>query len=230
VTWNGHRYEALWGRTLISLCSPRSAPDPGAARAEHWNATTLADKSLTSAAWLQEYRASRRDLITANEGHHAVSVVGLLPNAPNGEWAAVSAQIASMRSPVTFLSHLFCEISGRGHILIAETPISLDGFLGSAHSTQDQWLLLPAMALWLLNSRAAASAAVELFRVVDLWEELLGKRWELPPSRLRLSSDLGPFLPHARVPRRDTVETFLEAVQSQIVERHASRTSQKESR
>lgn len=49
------------------------------------------------------YLIERQAIITANSGSGWISVVSLLPRAPDGVWASVSHTLGSFESPERFL-------------------------------------------------------------------------------------------------------------------------------
>jgi hypothetical protein len=177
---------------------------------------------MNSSAWTVRYRDERRSIVAANRGFPAISVISLLPAAPEGVWSDVSSTLASLASPTEFLSNLFCELASGGHLEIGETRLTLDGFLGSAFSHQDPWLLIPAISLWIPALGAVADVAEDLLGIVRRWEDLLAMPIELPSSRVPPASELGAFLPHARVPRKHIADAFEGAVRLRLSARSRS--------
>ncbi len=88
-------------------------------------------------------------------------------------------------------------------------PLHLDGFLGSAFSVQDPWLLLPIIGVWLLLARDIPTAVEDFFASMQRCEQLT--RHSLSPSQCRLlpATGLRSFPPHGRVPRPAVVERLL---------------------
>lgn len=174
---------------------------------------------MSSNAWTVRYRDERRRIVAANRGYPAISVISLLPAAPEGVWSDVSNTLASLNSPTDFLSNLFCELTSAGSLDIGETRLTLDGFLGSAFSHQDPWLLIPAISLWIPALGAVADVAEHLLGIVGRWETLVAMPIELPSGRVPSASELGAFLPHGRVPRNHIAEAFERAVRLRLSER-----------
>lgn len=175
---------------------------------------------------LAAYRTARREIVAANEGSFRISLVGLLPNAPDGVWEAVSTTLAALDSPPQFLSHLCCElVLDRRSEVLGERPISLDGFLGNAGGELQPALLIPAIALWLASPDESPSVAREFVHTVELWELLTRRQLSTHALRLGRPNDLQAFVPWGRVPRRALGEEFVQYVTEGLENRwrHPSR-------
>jgi hypothetical protein len=180
------------------------------------------EQIMTPETWIEDYRRQRRQIVAANAGYTAISVIALLPEAPEGVWSVVSNTLGSFASPTEFLSHLFCELVGPGHQAIEEPPLTLDGFLGSAFCEQDPWLLVPAVSLWIRRVEDVQGTVDDLFRIVALWEGLLASPITISPSRILPASELHAFLPYGRVPRKSLADAFERAVRSHLSQRARS--------
>jgi hypothetical protein len=173
-------------------------------------------------SWLANYCAERHAVIEANGGMPEISVVSLLPNAPAGVWNRVSQTVAELRSPLHFLSNLFCELRFNASGLIPAEPLSLDGFLGSYGSRQKPDLLIPAMSLWLRSSDPVSDAAKSVADVIHNWEILVGRRLPVSATQFPPADELGPFLAHGRVPNSTFSASFLAAVSDSLSRRHSN--------
>lgn len=158
-----------------------------------------------------DFWTDREAVIRANEGRTVISMIGLLPDAPEGRWGDVSATIAALASPLSFLTHLFVDTACPSSLRLAGAKtVWFDGILSSAGYQIDSWALLPAIGVWARSPRLVDSAIRHLGAALQYWHG--GKL----PEKCQRASLADPedllrgFVPYGKLPNRRLLEAFID--------------------